>query len=414
MIGRMRWANTWAIVRREYLERVRSRWFAVMTVLIPAFMFGSMLLPMLMSERSGTERRVIAISDATGVLADSIAAALISGAATYTVEFRDVADDELARELVRLQAYDALVMIPADVFTGGRAEYFVRGTPRFREIRRVERVLDGQIRSMRLWRAGLGPEEIERVLSRVALNPVIVGTDGGEQSARSALTGTALMAMMMYFTLILYGAWTLRGVLRDKTSRVVEILVSTVSPTSLMFGKILGIGAVGLTQIGIWISALIAVGRIAPVSPVGQYVTALSGPAIPAFVTFYVTGYLLFAALYAGIGAICSNEDDAQQLQLPVMLLIMVPIFLLGTAISDPDRPLIVALSFVPFFSPVLMLLRILTGSASWTEFAISVTGIVATTGLAAWLSGRLFRVGILMTGKRPTLREIWRWMREA
>jgi ABC-2 type transport system permease protein len=178
-----------------------------------------------------------------------------------------------------------------------------------------------------------------------------------------------------------------------------------------MMGKIVGIGSVGLTQIAIWLGALVVSGIAAPETIVGTYLRSLDERSLVAFILFYVSGYLLFATLYAGVGAMCSSMEDAQQLQWPVVFLLMVPIFLIGPAIEDPGRPLVTILSFVPYFSPVLMLLRISAGEAGLLDMIIALTLNAGMIILSAWLVGRVFRVGILMTGKRPAFREIWRWM---
>jgi len=407
-----------AIIRREYVERVRTKSFAVMTVLIPLFMAGSMLIPLLVQRREAGVQRRVAIADGTGLLIAPIRAALADtlpdGRPRYVIVATDydTAAIAAARQLVRVHAYDALLVIPPDILERSRATYVSSG-PDFMEARAVQTALAAEVTALRLRRAGLDPARIAALTQGVRTDMVILRGEGEGQSPEAVMVGTTIMAMLMYMSLVIYGAWTMRGVIRDKTMRIVEILVSTVSPTDLMVGKIVGIGAVGLTQVSIWLGAMVAVGVAAPASPVGRYLHTLSILAVPTFLLFYVTGFLLFATLYAGTGAASASEEDAAQLQWPVLVLLMVPIFLLGPAVSSPDRPLIVALSYVPFFAPVLMFLRWMAGAAGLFSVAAALVLIVAAALFFAWVSGRLFRVGILMTGKRPTVREIWRWVRE-
>ncbi len=418
MSRRLSFGTMATLIRREYMERIRSRSFIAMTFLIPAFMVVSMLVPLFLATDAGRSR-TIAVIDGTGMLTEHLRAALSdptdgNDGSRYAVVDASLGDLDMARMLLRERVYDAIVYVPADVFFDGTAEYLVSSSPRLAELARIRAAINDRVIALRLQRAGMSGDRIETALKSVDVRSTVVSDSGGGQSPEAVLIGTMLMAFLMYFTLVLYGAWTMRGVVRDKTSRVVEILISTVSPTELMIGKVVGIGAVGLTQVAIWVVVLVGTAFVAPETVVGRYMGALSGPSVPAFILFYITGFLLFGTLYAGVGAMCSSDDDAQQLQWPIMLLLMVPIFLVASAVQSPDRMMIVVLSYVPFFAPILMLLRIIAGDAGWVAFAISLGGIVVTTGFFAWASGKIFRVGILMTGKRMTLRDTIRFIRES
>jgi ABC-2 type transport system permease protein len=403
-----------AIVRREFVERIRTRAFAAMTILLPGLMGISMLIPML-ARPDGPSLRVIGISDATGVFAETVRAAFEDeqeGGTAYIVQPVGTISLDDARDRVRWEEYDALLLIPEDVFTSGHAQYIAHDAPHSREVQRIRSVLSNQVASLMLWRAGVPREDIEQITRGVSITQEVVPRNGA-YSPEAAMLGATVMAMLMYFTLILYGAWTLRGVIRDKTSRIIEILISTTSPTELMIGKIVGIGSVGLVQIAIWLSALAIGALLLPDMQIGVYIRSLPGMIFPAFFIYYIAGYLLYATLYAGVGAISANEDDAQQFQWPILLLLMVPIFLLSIAIAAPDRPFVVVASYVPFFSPVIMLCRILLGSAGWGAFALSVAILLLSTAVFAWLAGRLFRIGVLMTGRHATMREILRFLRD-
>ncbi len=418
MSRRLSFGTMATLIRREYMERIRSRSFIAMTFLIPAFMVVSMLVPLFLATDAGRSR-TIAVIDGTGMLTEHLRATLSESTdgnegARYTMVDASLGDLDMARMLLRERVYDAIVYVPADVFFGGTAEYLVSGSPRLTELAQIRAAINDRVIALRLQHAGMSGDRIDAALKSVDVRSTVVSDSGGSQSPEAVLIGTMLMAFLMYFTLVLYGAWTMRGVVRDKTSRVVEILISTVSPTELMIGKVVGIGAVGLTQVAIWVVVLVGTAFVAPETVVGRYIGALSGPSVPAFILFYITGFLLFGTLYAGVGAMCSSDDDAQQLQWPIMLLLMIPIFLVASAVQSPDRLMIVVLSYVPFFAPILMLLRIIAGDAGWVAFALSLGGIVVTTGLFAWVSGKIFRVGILMTGKRMTLRDTIRFIRES
>jgi ABC-2 type transport system permease protein len=407
-----------AIMRREYVERVRTKSFAVMTILIPAIMLLSFAVPDLVRNRSTPTERRLAIFDATGMLADTLMARLRIESGRSKVYQFDVLDADgggmqAARQMVKMGTYDALVVIPDDIFDLGRAMYVQAASGRAAERRATAAILGRHVVAFRLVRAGIDPGRAVSMVRGVEIDTLdVVPADG--VGKKTAIMGTVAMAMLMYVSLMLYGAWTMQGVLKDKTSGMAEILVSTVSPTDLMAGKVAGIGSVGLTQVGIWMLVLSAATVLAPTSPVGVYAEALGGSSMVAFLLLYAAGFLLFATLYAGAGGMCSSVEDTQHVQWPILILSWVPVFLIGPAVEDPNAGLIVTLSYVPFFAPVLMMMRLGAGAAGWFETSIALCLMAATTAAAAWVGGRVFRTGILMMGKRPTIGEMWRWVREA
>jgi ABC-2 type transport system permease protein len=213
-------------------------------------------------------------------------------------------------------------------------------------------------------------------------------------------------------------------VLDEKTSRIVEVIISSLRPWQLMLGKILGVGAVGLTQLAVWAGVLVIGLRIAPgallaarpeLAQLSQLRAAIPGPSFFVyFMVFFLGGYFIYSALYAAVGAMCNSEDEAQQAQFPFMLLILTPVFTLVGVIESPSSTASVVLSLVPFFSPFLMFARAAGGAAPAWQVGLSVVLMALTVIAVAWLAGRIYRVGILMTGKRPTPRELVRWIREA
>jgi ABC-2 type transport system permease protein len=212
-------------------------------------------------------------------------------------------------------------------------------------------------------------------------------------------------------------------VLEEKTTSIVEVIISAVRPGQLMLGKILGVGAVGLTQLGIWVLsglllltfglpyALAVRPELAEIQDTLDVIPQAGALAL--FVVFFVLGYFLFSSLYAAVAAMCSSEEDAQQTQIPVMILLVIPMLVLAPIIQDPHGTLATSLSLVPFFAPILMFPRFMAGAPLW-QVGVSLLLMVAAIVVVAWVAGRIYRVGILMQGKRPTLPEIVRWVREA
>jgi ABC-2 type transport system permease protein len=231
-------------------------------------------------------------------------------------------------------------------------------------------------------------------------------------------------AMLLYMVIVLYAVAVMRATLEEKTGRIVEILISSIKPWELMLGKILGVGSVGLTQLAVWfalgvlafsmgIPALVAARpELADLGEISQYLPGLG--VLGLFLALFLGGYFLYSALYAAVGAMCNTEEEAQQAQFPVIMLLVVPIMFLMPIIENPNSTTAVVASLVPFFAPVLMFARAATGAVPFWQIALALALLVASTLVVAWIAGRIYRVGILMQGKRPTLPELWRWVREA
>jgi ABC-2 type transport system permease protein len=230
---------------------------------------------------------------------------------------------------------------------------------------------------------------------------------------------------MLYMTILLYAVAVMRSVLEEKTSRVVEVVISSLRPSQLMLGKILGVGAVGLTQLAVWaVCGLLLVTFGLPGTPPtepgagGEWAALVEVAPVVTwagwFAVFFVGGYFMYAGLYAAVGAMCTTDEEAQQAQSPVTLVLLVPVIFVAGVIQDPDATLSVALSLIPPFTPVLMFARTVAGGVPGWQIALAVLGMALSVLAIAWVAGRIYKVGILMTGKRPTLPEVWRWVREA
>ena len=231
-------------------------------------------------------------------------------------------------------------------------------------------------------------------------------------------------AFLLYMVILIYASAVMRATLDEKASRVVELILSSMEPWHLMLGKILGVWAVSMTQIVVWICSvtlLIAAGI--PLSLSGRYglpelenlSEVLPGPGLWAlFVGFFVLGYLMYSGLYAALGAMCSTDQEAQQAQLPMIMLLLVPILMVVPVIQGPTTAASTGLSLFPLFSPILMWARVATGVVPVWQVGLSFILMVLSVFGIAWLAGRIYKAGILMTGKRPTLPELWRWLREA
>jgi ABC-2 type transport system permease protein len=258
-------------------------------------------------------------------------------------------------------------------------------------------------------------EKLKQFLSPVELNITQWLNGVGKKNEEGQFAVIFVLEFAMYIVTLMYGMNVLRSVITEKTSRILEVLLSSLTPSELMSGKIFGVGAAGLTQVAIW--ALTATVLSSPMAVMLASVVGQStfNPAIAAcFIAFFLLGFLLYSSLCAAVGSMVSAEQEAQQFQFLITAPMMLSFFFVFFAIRAPNDPLVVALSMFPFSAPIVMFARIVLGAASKSQIGISIAVMVATIAFVIWLCGRIYRVGVLMYGKRPTLPEILKWIRYA
>ena len=429
--------NVWLIIRREYLERVRTKAFIIFTILTPVFMAAVILGPakLLSMKSQGTRNvAVVAPSQSDADLVKAQLEGLDAGKKApeigedqnplpkYSVETKVGANDELKKDLtaqIDSGKLDGYIWITDEEVAKGKFSYFTKHASDFIDISAVERSVNNALMRSRLIAQGLNQEQVENIIkSKLDVDAIRV-EKGGKESKAGGMGAIMLPFMLMfliYITLIIYGVAVMRSVLEEKTSRVMEVMLSSASSTQMMAGKILGVGAVGLTQILIWIGAgfvLSSPGIIA----IGSMVKDVKLPIMVfiAFPVFFFLGYLLYSTLYAAIGAMVNSEEEAQQMQWPVLLpLILCTVFAMAV-IRDPSSPLAFWASIFPMTAPVVMFLRIVVQPQLpvW-QVGLSIVLLILTTIGMVWICGRIYRIGILMYGKRPTLPEIMKWIKYA
>ena len=418
--------HVWALVRREYVQRVKNKWFVITTLGFPLLIVGLSLLPGYLVT-TGAEEGSMSVGVVGGVgLADVGLPTLVARSdSSLTVEMLpsdDGGDDFAAR--LRASPYDALLVVDEAVLEGGDVRLVARTGVSERRQRALRDAVRQAAVQTQLRRAGVGPEAAGAVYesSRMGIDVERVDREG-TRSQEIASVLALVLTFVLYMMFIIYGQMITRGVLEEKTSDIAEILVSSVRPWELMLGKILGIGAMGLTQIAIWTTTLAGLtayglaGGATVLSEVGVDLSAISLPLIRlglAFLAFFVLGYFLYASVFAAVGAIVGDQDDVQQVSFFPMLLIIVPFILAFSAAQagTAGSTLMVAASYFPFFTPILMLVRMTMGAAAGWEVLLSIAILLVSIVGVAWLAGRIYRVGVLMKGKRPNLPEVARWVR--
>ncbi len=416
--------QVWIVLRREYLERVKTKGFILATIALPLLIIGMIGLSGFLGMQAARSDRHLELIDYTGQVGEEVTARV--SALGYEIDQVDPATslEEMDRRVLEdnLEGY---LIIDDLTLTDGVFAY--RGEDSPGSVRRavLESVVVETI--LELYLSGLESGEAVRALIEGGSLEFesVAGSAESENAEVNRMVGTAVGfagAMILYITTLLYGAYVLRAVLDEKRNRVVEVVISSVTPGRLMLGKILGVGSMGLTQMGIWgasvgllvLFGLPLVAAILPEGVAAELTQFLPGPGVLAlFAAYFVLGYFLFASLFAAVGAMCATEEDAQQAQFPVMMLLIVP-FMMQMVTIEADFAWMDWVALFPYFSPIMMFPRAASGAVPVWMVALSLVLMVLALMGTAWVAGRIYRVGILMQGKRPTLRELVRWVRTA
>ncbi|HLA63451.1 MAG TPA: ABC transporter permease, partial [Rhodothermales bacterium] len=407
---------------------VRTRGFVLSTILIPAFVLAVTVLPYVFGMEGGERTIVIVDETPTGVgarIARTLAAADADDedAVHYHVERTTGPLPRVRADLnrrVEAEEIDGYLVLPADVVEHGRAQYRARDVANFKVVSDLQRAASDAVRAERLAAAGLAAGEVAALVAPVEVQTTRItgdGTEGGD--AISTFFFAYGVAMLIYFLIVLYGQNVMRSVLEEKTSRIAEVIVSTVRASHLMLGKVLGVGSVALTQVAMWgvgfaVAALQTdlIAERMGVPPEALAAFHLAPGVGLALAGFFLGGFLLYASLYAAVGAAVTTEQEAQQFVLPGLLPLMIPLLFLVSLASDPQGPVARTLGLIPFTSPIAMPMRMATTELPAVEVAASLGILALSVVLAVWLAGKIYRVGILSTGKRPTFRDLARWLR--
>jgi ABC-2 type transport system permease protein len=424
--------NVWTLVQREYLERVRSRSFVIFTLLMPLLMAASVLLPEKLAEMNfGGEQHIVMVAN-DPQLALAVGKELGQprpksaldnegekrAPVVYTIQV-DTDTSEAERDRLRQQVsagrITGFLWLTNDALAQHEVTYSTREAADFGQSVDLQIALNTVVTRQQLERKGISSAEAEAILTPIGLNTVRI-EKGKEGASGTTVFFTAFaMVMLLYGVVLIYGMAVMRSVIEEKSTRILEVLLSSVTSKELLAGKILGVGAVGLTQIVVWVvfAALFSVpGLIAAKSFLGEVHIPVMG--MVAFAIFFLLGYLLYSSMYAAIGAMVNTEHEAQQMQWPAMLPIILAVFLMNVPIQHPNSAMSFWLSIIPFFAPILMLVRILVEQPPLWQIGLCIAIMLATIYGLLNLSSRIYRVGILMYGKRPTLPELRRWLKHA
>lgn len=430
----------WLIIKREYISRVTKKAFIIGTLLTPLLIGGFAFLQIKLAVYKDDNFKKIVIYDQSKVLTK---APQNQNNLQFTLSNEPL--DSLKQQVLRGQ-YNGVLVIPpiTDIKKERFTLKFYSDDKLGNDISNdVEDKIEDAIKSYKIAILGLDMDKVKALTTRVSIDPdPIKGEeDASTMSGYAAMAIGFLMGFMMYLSVFIYGMMIFRSVMEEKTSRIVEVMISSVRPFQLMMGKIIGVSGVGLTQFVIWtilmalimtgVSATMGVDMVAQnpnaaaangailtaqgAGKMGEFMMAFTQLnwwlIIPLFFVYFILGYLMYASMFAAVGsAVGDDQGEAQSLTLPITLPVIAAIYIMFTAIRAPDSSLAVWSSIFPLFSPIVMPARLAFNPPAW-QIALSLISLILTVIFLVWLAGRIYRVGILMYGKKVTFRELGKWM---
>ncbi|MGA0558026.1 ABC transporter permease [Larkinella sp. VNQ87] len=433
------------ILKREYLVRVKKKSFLIMTLVTPLLVSCIWLIPIFFAMR-GIDQKKVEIIDETGRFGDTFKD-------TKELVFKPVqVPVEQAKKEFARSGYDVLVHIPKDILDNPKSLKIYAEKNVSLEVKRgVEKAIEQEIENIRLVEAGIDRKILESTKADVSSDTFSLSDEGEKDSSSGAATGIGyLCAFIIYIAIFIYGVQVMRGVMEEKTNRIVEVIISSVKPFQLMAGKITGVALVGLTQFLLWILLTFGISTVMSsflgqsVGPqnrvemmaqaqtqnqnpptekpkteqqnnmVGSVLKAVSTLDIPliigCFLIYFIGGYLIYSALFAAVGSAVDSDTDVQQFMFPITIPLVLSFVMAQFVIREPDGAVAFWMSMIPFTSPIIMMVRIPFGVPAW-EILLSITLLIGGFIGTAWLAARIYRVGILMYGKKPSYKELAKWV---
>jgi ABC-2 type transport system permease protein len=416
----------WLILKREYLTRVKTKAFVISTLIVPLLGIGIVLLiAFLVSHTPQQNLRLVIVDEAGGLAApikQNLEATLANGKREFTVidtVDRPASPNTVERDLrnrVNAGALDAYLVISPELTQP--VELHTKNPGNFTLLEPLTQALNEAVVGARLNARGIHLDDVDEVSRGVRLKIIKVSQSGESVEKGQTIAIAITLVVLLYTSLLMYGIITMRSVLEEKTTRTMEVLISSVRPYQLLTGKILGVAGAAFTQFFIWV---ISLGLFASY---GAVMAALLNPSssfpsmhVPLSLVIWVTcfffgGYFLYSTMFAAIGSACSNEQDAHQLQWLAMTPLIFTMLIYSVVLNDPTSKAAVVLSEIPFFAPVLMPLRISLETPPAPQIILSLVLLLGTILAAIWASAKVYRIGVLLYGKRPTLPELLRWLR--
>ena len=430
------------IIKREYLTKVKNKSFIIMTFLSPLIMIALIAVVAYLSQLNNDKKRTITVLDESGFLKDIFQS---TENTTYN-NLEDFSLEEAVTLVKETEGYGLLYVEKVDSLNAvsEKIKFYSEETPSLTVISGLEGKIEKFLRDKKLQQDGVSITQIEAAKTNVDIAQE--SFDGQKSSKLDNIIKLAfggVAGYLLFMFIIIYGNMIMRSVIEEKTSRIIEVIISSVKPIQLMMGKIIGTSLAGVTQFAIWVvlggvlmivvSTIFGIDLAQTSTPqqelMNQAMQAEGAQAMAenllnginnlpllnlviAFMFFFIGGYLLYSSLYAAIGAAVDNETDTQQFMLPILITLILGVYVgVFTVIEDPHGTVSTVFSFIPFTSPVVMLMRIPFGVPIWQQ-GLSLLLLIGTFMFAVWFAAKIYRVGILMYGKKPTYKELFKWLK--
>ena len=441
------------VIKREYITRVKTKGFVASILLMPVMMFIVMVLPSLMMtlQHTSDEIKTFIVFDETGEIFSKMQEALDDnpffqhkGKRVYRLiekpsDFNgNIEAKEQLNQQLEAKEIHGYIEIPQNIFEELEVNYYAKNITNFEVQRAFRGMISRIVTNKRLEDKGYAAHEVRNLMQRIRFTEYTVTaktekTEGEETSkvesqetAMVKLGLTYVLTFSLYLFTLLYGASVMRSVLEEKTTRIVEVIISSIQPHQLLLGKIVGVCLVCISMFLIWggcaVLLLININPILGLFGIQELPPALFGvtdiikstgaSAFLYFLIYFVSGFFLFSTLYAVAGAVCNSEEEAQQIATPIVMTLIIPFMLMFGLFRVPDSTLTIVLSHIPLFSPLIMFMRINVLTPPLWEILLNLTVMVATSLGAILVMGKIYKTGILMYGKRPTIGEVWKWLR--
>ena len=438
------------IIQREYLIRVRKKSFIIMTILGPILMASLMIVPVYLAQMKSGDTKSIAIIDESGIYDNTF-----ENSENYNYFSLDISIEEAKDKLPGLEYYALLHIPETKVILPEKAVIYSNNQVTLEVKNHLKNLMEKRIEELKLKASGIDKETLLSTQANIDLSTIKLNESGDEEKsyAEVAMAVGFFSALVIYFFIFIFGSQVMRGVIEEKTSRIVEVIVSSVKPFQLMMGKILGIAMVGLTQILLWVVLTFGIYTVfttiyadtlnvqntkdlmmqqqgmsgamganqeqiaeqasnPQVAKVFEIIGSINfGLIIGSFLFFFLFGYLMYSALFAAIGSAVDNETDTQQFMLPVTAPLILAIIVAQFVVQNPEGPMAFWFSIIPFTSPIIMMIRIPFG-VPVLDMALAMFLLVAGFVFTTWLAGKIYRTGILMYGKKIDYKELWKWIR--
>jgi ABC-2 type transport system permease protein len=433
------------VLKHEFKQKVKSKGYIIFTFLGPLIMSLLFVIPALLATVDTGDKRVLSVIDSTGKFASYFENPEAPAAISLEEEFSgtpsreqhakasakaiqseidikvvpNTTPVETLKEQIESEAITGFLVIPANVFQDSGASKAIlrlRNTNDFSVISKIEGIYAEALRNEKLKAKGVNPQILHDLDDLANLNVVKVADGGESHDGGATFLAGYLTGFLMYMGLLIYGSMILRSVVEEKSTRVIEVMVSSVKPYDLLVGKVLGISAAAVLQMSVWaimMALLATVGVKFAQNMAGSNLDINIPPELFIyFVLFYILGFLIYATLFAALGATADQESDVQQASLPITMLVVIPILLMTSVIQAPSSTMSTVLSMIPFFAPILMMGRIFSETPPFWQIALTMAIMIATFFGVLWIAARIYRTGILMYGKRFSPKEIVKWIR--